>query len=386
MTGMGIVLPVFSRRFAALGAGPSALGLAMTVFSAVQLIAAPFLGALADRWGRKPLLIASLLAFGLVNLGFIAAQTVTGIILLRGLEGLCGAGLAPAAYGAIDDAAPPLERGRWVGVVSAGAGAGFVLGPAAGGLLYDGWGYSAPFLASAVVAFFGAALGLFQIPETRPAAVPDNAPPPAANAARRFFLPGLHTATDTPGVLIVFLFFEFLLYFAFSFIEPRLFFYYYEVHGWSTGALGVVIGAYGLAVMASQGGMGSFVDRFGRKPPLISGAAATAMFFFGISVTTAFPGIILLSLAGGAGQGLAGLSITAGLLDISRPHRKSRVLGWKAAAAALGGVLGPLVAAGVDPYLTASGIFSTAGILTAASLPVGFFFLSGKPAEGNVQS
>ncbi|MGD9374775.1 MAG: MFS transporter, partial [Anaerolineae bacterium] len=106
MTGLGIIIPIFARRFEELGGGVQALGLMIMAFALAQLLAAPLLGSLADRYGRRPFVLLSLAAFAVDNVGFLLASSVTAFIVVRALEGALTAGLYPAAMGIVADVAP----------------------------------------------------------------------------------------------------------------------------------------------------------------------------------------------------------------------------------------------------------------------------------------
>jgi len=92
MTGFGIILPVFARRLGEFGSGVEALGLMTMSFALAQLVAAPIMGSLADRYGRRPLILLSLAAFAAANVGFLLVSTTTGFILVRVFYCLVGLG------------------------------------------------------------------------------------------------------------------------------------------------------------------------------------------------------------------------------------------------------------------------------------------------------
>ena len=128
-------------------------------FALAQLVAAPFMGSLADRYGRRPLILLSLAAFAAANIGFLLVSSTTGFIIIRVLEGALTAGLFPAAMGVVADVVPENERAKWVGIVMGSYGAGLIFGPVVGGILYDGWGFTAPFITSAIMAIIALVRG-----------------------------------------------------------------------------------------------------------------------------------------------------------------------------------------------------------------------------------
>ena len=126
MTGYAIIMPLFARRLGEFGSGVSALSLMSTAYALAGIVASPFLGALADRFGRRPLVLGSLAAFALANIGFLLATSTEMLVVVRALEGALSAGLGPAAMGIVADIAPEDKRARWIGIVMGGASAGWV--------------------------------------------------------------------------------------------------------------------------------------------------------------------------------------------------------------------------------------------------------------------
>ena len=75
MTGLGIIIPVFARRLAEFGSGVETLGLMTMAFALAQLVASPFMGSFADRFGRRPLILVALGSFIAVNIGYPSASS-----------------------------------------------------------------------------------------------------------------------------------------------------------------------------------------------------------------------------------------------------------------------------------------------------------------------
>ena len=361
MTGFGIIMPVFPRRLAELGAGVQALGLMTMAFALAQLIASPIMGSLADRYGRRPLILLALFSFGLVNIGYLVAPTVAIFIAIRALGGVLTAGLFPAAMGMVGDLTAEEERGKWIGIVMAGYGAGFVLGPVIGGALYDLWGFAMPFIVSAFLAAAAFLAALVLAPETRPKAVRrrtglrqrrDSAIRPEG---------GLMTTMPRPLTIFgMLLFLDFMTAFPFAFIEPPMVFHMYDELKWSTMQFGVVVGAYGLTMMLGQLFLGRTSDRYGRKLIILIGLGLTALLYAGIAFTESF-GLILLSAAlAGLGAALMAPALSAFYLDITAERYRARVLGVKGSALSLGGVLGPLAVVVASHFMSAEAIFITA--------------------------
>ncbi len=365
MTGYGIIMPVFARRLGEFGSGVEALGLMTMSFALAQFVAAPFMGTLADRFGRRPLILTALAAYVVANIGFLLAPTVTVFTAIRALEGALTAGLFPAAMGVVGDVVPDRQRAQWVGIVMGSYSAGFIFGPVIGGVLYDGWGFAAPFVASAVLAAIALAAASVLVPETHPPTArrrdalrrqrgPAEGGSIWSSLPRPLYFFGTLLALDFGGV------------FAFAYVEPQLVFYFYDELGWSTVRFGVVVGVYGLAMVIGQAGLGKASDRFGRQPIILVGLLLTTTFYFGVGFITSFPLMLLVALAAGLGGALMAPALSALYLDITAAQHRSRVVGIKESSASLGGVAGPLLVALLSGLITPQGIFISAGVLVLA--------------------
>ena len=131
--GFGIIMPVMpelitSLTHVPLGQAARYGGLLMGSFAAMQFLFSPVMGGLGDRFGRRPVLLACLVAFGLdyIVMGF--APTITWLFVSRAFAGMAGASFVPAsAY--VADITPPERRAQNFGLIGAAFGFGFVIGP-----------------------------------------------------------------------------------------------------------------------------------------------------------------------------------------------------------------------------------------------------------------
>ena len=387
MTGFGIIMPVFARRLSEFGSDVETLGLMTTSFAFAQLLASPLMGSLADRFGRRPLVLVALAAHTTANVGYLLASSATAFIIIRAIGGGLTAGLFPSAMSIVADLVPEKQRARWIGIVMGGYGAGFVLGPVAGGVLYDGWGFGAPFVASAVMAAIALCAAFILVPETRPHEVRRRealwerrtaAWRTATVAGAAFSTPERSLLTSLPRPLHIFgtlLFLDFIGAFAFAFFEPQMVFYVYEELGWSTIKFGLVVGAYGLAMMIGQMALGQTSDRFGRKPVIIVGTLLNTTLYVGTAVLRSFPLMTLIAVISGLGAALIAPALNAFYLDITPKQHRSRVVGVKGSALALGSATGPLLLALVSGLTPPQGIFGIAGTFMVISAVLAFVIL-----------
>ncbi|MEM6281641.1 MAG: MFS transporter [Chloroflexota bacterium] len=169
LMGLTILIPILPYYALSFNAGTAVIGLLVASYPLMQFTSGPILGALSDRFGRKPVLaIAQMGTFlSLLMLGF--ANTLWVIFLARILDGITGANL-PTAQAAISDITTPKNRSQGLGLIGAAFGVGFIIGPAvsAGALALSGNNYSAPAFVAAAFAFTSVILTTFVFQETLP--------------------------------------------------------------------------------------------------------------------------------------------------------------------------------------------------------------------------
>lgn len=379
MTGFGIIMPVFARRLGEFGDGVAALGWLTMAFALSQLIAAPIMGSLTDKHGRRPFVLIALFAFMLTNLGYLLAQSTPQFIAVRVAGGALTAGLFPAAMGVVADIVPEKDRARWIGVIMGGYGVGFIFGPALGGFLYDGWGFAAPFILSATLSLLALTAAFFVVPETHPPAV-RIAKKASSISGERMGLQATaasywHTLPRPLSRFTTLLFIDFVGSFAFAFIEPQMVFYFYDDLGWSTARFGVVVGAYGLAMVFGQLFLARSSDKYGRKPVIVVGILTSSLLYIGLRSFTAYAPIVLGAMTAGLGSSLIAPAASAFYLDITDRAHQGRIVGLKEAALALGGVMGPLSVIAASKVMGPYGIFTIAAGLVLMSALTAVLFL-----------
>ena len=171
--GFGLVVPivpslVLKLSGLAVSGASQWVGLLLAAFAVMQLICAPVLGGLSDRFGRRPILLLSLGGSCANYLLLAWAPSLTWLFVGRLIAGATAANASTAtAY--IADVTPPAKRAGQFGLVGAMFGIGFVVGPALGGLL-GSYGLRTPFLVAAILAGCNVLYGLFVLPESLPPA------------------------------------------------------------------------------------------------------------------------------------------------------------------------------------------------------------------------
>ena len=373
MTGYGIIMPVFARRLGEFGDGVEELGLLTMAFALAQLIGAPIWGGIADRRGRRPVVLLAMSAVTLSYIGYILAPSTIIFITIRSAAGFLTAGLFPAAMGVVADIVPENQRARWVGIVMGSYAIGMIFGPVMGGLLYDTWGYLAPFIFSSVVAFLALLAAIFKVPETR-----------SPQMRWRLILHSRRAKIKVPKkqslwavlprplyIIGTLLFMDFIGSFQFAFVEPQMIFYFYDELLWSTVQFGVVVGAYGVVMVLGQMLLGQLSDKWGRKPLILLGLVFNLFFYIGLATLKDYNLMILGAGLAGLGNALIAPAISAFYLDITADEHRSRIIGIKKSSLALGGVMGPLAVTAIAPFSTPQGIFWIAAALGLFSVFIG---------------
>lgn len=326
LVGFGIVLPILPRYAERFGATPAVAGVLVATFSLGQLVFSPVLGRLADRVGRRPVLILSLTGTAVGSLVTGLAGSLWVLFLGRVIDGVSGASVS-VAQAAVTDVAPPAERARLLGLLGAAFGVGFVAGPALGALAALG-GPHVPFLVAAALAGANALVAVRRLPETRP-------PRPAGRSER----PGVRSGARDVGDLLAL---AFVALVAFSAFEATFALFGRDRLGLTEASTYAVFAVVGLAVAAVQGGaIRPAVARLGERGTLVAGLAANAC---GLALVAAahswwalVPALALVT----AGQGLAMPALTATLAGRAEAGGRGRLLGLQQSAGGLARSIGP---------------------------------------------
>jgi predicted MFS family arabinose efflux permease len=354
------ILPLYAERF---GPSPLTLALFMASYPAMQLLFAPLLGRLSDRWGRRPVLALSLLGSAVGYLILAFAPSLELLFLSRLIDGVSGANLL-AARAAITDLTGPEGRTRAMGMIGAAFGLGFIFGPALGGILvqFVDWG---PGVAAAVLALAAWAMVMTRLPETHP---PD--PSASIRGWRPVDLPALRRAFARPylGATLVLVL---LLTCARSIFDTTFAQYLVSVHLVQENTVYYLFAYAGLLLVLIQGvAVGPLARRLGDTALLLGGGLLSAVSFVAIPLSGSFPLLIvvLTGLAGGLGVAFPALMSLTSKLATAR--EVGNVLGLNQSMQSLGRIAGPVL--GQLAYGAGAGLpYLTAAAVTAVGAAVG---------------
>jgi DHA1 family tetracycline resistance protein-like MFS transporter len=369
--GYGIVIPVMPQLVldvadVDLATATRLGGLLLVVFASLQFLCGPLIGNLSDRFGRRPVLLGSLFAFGLDYLAMAFAPSLAWLFVGRAIAGIAGASFAPAAS-YVADVTPPDRRAAGFGLMGAAFGAGFVLGPALGGLLGES-GPRAPFYASAALAGLNVLYGWFVLPESLR---PENRRPfewKRANPIGAFL-----TFRRQPAILglaAILLLWQI----AFQVYPSTWAFYAIARFDWSPGQIGLSLAVTGVFMALVQGfGTGRLVKRIGERRAAFLGMAVGSAGFLtyglltkGWIVYAVMPFTCLQAIAYPSLNGLISKSVAA--------NEQGAIQGGVASIYGLASIIGPLLMtqslAAAERWSQGAGRADGAALFLAAGLGV----------------
>jgi DHA1 family tetracycline resistance protein-like MFS transporter len=335
---LGLVIPVLPHLVETFLGGDTAAaarvyGLFGTLWAAMQFVFSPLLGALSDRFGRRPVILLSNFGLGVDYILMALAPTLGWLFVGRVISGIVGASwTTAAAY--LADVTRPEERAASFGKIGAAWGLGFVLGPALGGLL-GGIDPRLPFWTAAVLTLVNAAYGLFVLPESLPrerrgAFEPRRANPLGSLGLLRGHrgLPALATAA-------------FLFWMAHQVLSSVFVLYTGYRYGWSATTVGLTLGGVGLCSMLVQAGLvRPFVARFGERRALLLALTCGGLGYLAWGLAPS-PGWFWAAIPVFSLMGLHGPSMQSLMSRRVGPTEQGRLQGAYSSIMGITGMLGP---------------------------------------------
>lgn len=345
--GIGLIIPILPKLIESLSGGnvaaaAHAFGWLASLYGLMQFLCAPLLGSLSDRFGRRPVILASLFGSGLDYLLLAFAPSLPWFFLGRIVAGITGANIT-AANAYIADVSPPEKRAANFGLVAAAFGLGFIAGPALGGVLGH-YGLRVPFYAAAAMTLVNWLYGLFVLPESLPAAQRRAFDWGRANPIGSFVAlrkhPELLGLTET----------YFLTSVAHQVFPATWVLYTGYRYGWTPKEVGLSLALVGVMAAVVQGGLArKLIPFLGERRAIVIGFTNATIFFTAYGLATQGWMIYVLLVVGAFG----GISMPAlqGLVSRSVPlNEQGAVQGALSSLGSLAGILGPLMATGLFSY------------------------------------
>ncbi len=350
--GVGIIAPIVPglvRQLAHLPPERAApwVGALIAAYAGVQFLAAPLLGALSDRFGRRPVILASVFGLGCDYVLLALAPNLWWLFLGRLIAGATSANVA-AATAYIADVASEDDRPRLFGLVGATFGAGFVVGPALGGVL-GVLGLRLPFVAAAALSFLNVCFGLFVLPESL---TPDSRRPFAWSRANPFALLAAIAGNRSLARLAVA---WSCTWVGLGAVQSSLVLFTGYRFGWGALLNGVVLAGVGLSQAVVEGFLLVHVTgRLGNRWTAVLGYVCASLGYVCMALALAgwavIPAVALIALGGLATPSVRAMVSSQGAVDT-----QGEMQGVLAAVEGLTAIVAPLLTAGLFYAFTLHG-------------------------------
>ena len=340
MFALGLILPILPKLVESFVDNDTAnaariFGLFGTAWAVMQFLFSPILGGLSDRFGRRPVVLLSNLGLALDYVLMALAPSLTWLFVGRVISGITSASVS-TAFAYIADLTPPEQRAAVFGKIGVAFGAGFILGPAVGGLL-GGMDPRLPFWVAAGLSFANTLYGLLILPESLP---PDRRSPFRwRNANPLGALHLLRSDRVLTGLSVA----NFLAQLAHVVLPSTFVLYATYRYGWDTTTVGLTLAIVGICSMAVQGAaIGPIVKRFGERRALLLGLGCGALGFliYGAAPTGLlfWLGIPVMAL-----WGVAGAAIQALTTQRVAPDQQGQLQGATSSVQSLSQLVGPFL-------------------------------------------
>lgn len=345
MLGFGIIMPVLPGLIMDLGGvnideAAVFAGWLGAGYAATQFLFAPVIGNLSDRYGRRPVMLASVLAMAIDYVLMGMAPVLWWLVIGRLAAGMTGASYS-AAYACIADITPPEKRAQSFGLMGMAFGFGFIAGPAIGGLLSE-FGERAPFYAAAALAFANFLFGLFFLRETL---APENRRPFDWRRANAF---AALKALRGQNATVLWFIAALAVWQLAHIVYPAVWAYFaIAAYDFTQREVGLALGMVGLTSALVQGfGLRFIAPRMGEKWSVATGVIGVAVSSVLYAVATSTP-MVYLAIAVGALQGLIQPSISALNSRAVDARSQGELQGAVQSIGAIAAIIGPPLYAGV---------------------------------------
>jgi DHA1 family tetracycline resistance protein-like MFS transporter len=340
MFALGLIMPILPKLVESFVNDDTAsaariFGLFGTAWALMQFIFSPILGGLSDRFGRRPVVLLSNFGLAADYVLMALAPSLSWLFVGRVISGITSASVS-TAFAYIADVTPVERRAAVFGKVGAAFGAGFIVGPAIGGLL-GGFDPRLPFWVAAALSFANALYGLFILPESLPA---DRRAPFRWKSANP--LGALRLLRSNP-VLARLSLVTFIAQIAHVVLPSTFVLYATYRYGWTAATVGLTLALVGICAMAVQGlAIGPIVKQLGERRALLLGLGCGAIGFLIFGAAPTGPlfwiGIPVMAL-----WGVAGAATQALTTRLVAPDQQGQLQGATSSVQSVSQLLGPFL-------------------------------------------
>ncbi|MFW6064055.1 MAG: MFS transporter, partial [Candidatus Natronoplasma sp.] len=372
MLGFGLVmplLPLYAAEFP--GATKTHIGLMLGVFSIVKIVVAPIGGNIADKYGRKPVMVGGMFSYMIVMALFGLAQTLPELFIYRGAQGAASALVWPIAMTYIGDIVREEDRGKAMGLYSMSFASGNVVGPILGGVIATYFSLSVPFFFTSALAAMSGLLLFFGVKESYEGSKKERTSKKSSfhpsldfrslgknlHPVRILKIPAngilwiwnyLKKITPFPKIFLGLTIGSFTVFFGLAMVWSMLALFGEEILGLSAIHITLVFTLIGSVQFLIMFPAGSLSDRIGRKKLILSGATVSAVFSGLIGLSTGFLFLLFATGLYTVGRALARPSFPAFVSSLSLKENRGKMMGVynfaQNAAFATGSFLGGAVA------------------------------------------
>jgi len=376
LMGFGIlipILPTFGSKV--LHISDFEIGIAVAVFSLMQFLFNPVLGKLSDRFGRRPIILISLLATVVSYLIFSVTDTFFLLLISRILAGLGGSNIGVAqAY--IADVTDKSERSKGMGIIGAAFGLGFVFGPLIGGYLSH-FSYATAGFGSAAFSFIAFLFAFFYLPESLKEKNTDS-----KIVLKIFDLKFTKETLKIPSVGLIMLLY-FIIVFSMANIYGTFSILGYKIYHFTDQENGIQFGIIGLTGAIIQGGVIRILAaKFSDKTLVLAGTFLMSIGLGLIPYGVNFLGVAIVVIILSIGTGVLQPTLMSMISKYSPEKGQGAILGLNQSFSAFARVLGPLWGGFSFDFLGYQSPFLTGAVFTLITFLLTLFYLN----ESNVES
>ncbi len=380
--GVSLIVPLLPIYSESLGASGFLIG---AIFAANPFVRGSMMatfGALSDRREKKSILRLGLFGYIAVALGFLFATTAMHLLILRILQGVVSAMLAPVARAYAGQMSPTGSQGAVMGTMNAGFFAGFAAGPLIGGALADLFGMDAPFIGMAFLGLVSLALVHRSVPEQHPGPAPD-----ARQISETSRIFEMLRNDIIRGLLLM----RSSVAMGRGIFTALLPLFAQMVLNLSSTQIGLVITLRALLSSLLQPAFGRVADRHNRKWLAVGGFALSPLAFFYVPMASSMGHLVILTVILGLSTGISVPAITSLTVDRGRLYGMGRLMGmegmFQSFAMATGSILGgtAMDVFGFDYAFTAAAVISGLGLLCAQWLLRGYSDQHVPPTEASLK-
>ena len=365
MLGIGIIAPLLPLYAENLGASGIWIGIIFGAFSISRAAFVPLFGRLSDRSGRKIFLSIGLLSYSVISLGYIWANSIEQLTLIRLIHGAAAGMILPIAQAYVGDLSPAGEEGKWMGYFNAAFFTGFGFGPLMGGILTEHLGMTAAFSAMGGLNLLAFLLVLLWLPEIEPSKIAQDhhaslLKPLSSSVVRGLFSFRLAFSMGR-GIFVTF-----LPIFAMVYI------------GLGPTQIGILLAFTILLMSILQAFTGNIADKLNRRTLVILGSLINVIFLALIPFGHSFWQLLALCAVGGISGAISMPAASALNVEEGRKFGMGSTLGIFTMAFSIGMAAGPILSGFAADFINIDSVFylgAGAGVIGTSLLI--FYFTRG---------